>query len=274
MHIFNGNPTDLLKWPGIGISREFVCNLKNAPLKPKATYYDESHKWYLHSLQDIATSNSRRGIVTMFCPFGWDSNDATPSKAEYYAVYKKRMQDWARRFTGQPFVWIQLWNEPYAIFKSPADDALWLSTTADMVDNLRTGGWDGIIVVPGSSWGQDETVIERMGPQLLRGRRDIIFDIHAYEGWSAHPENIAARFAALNAKRLPFLIGEVGPVNQETYDPRPLLDMARTNRISVLAWIYADGNGSNSLLTHDYQPNNASNFNWGSTFKALLAEPH
>ena len=286
MHIFNGNPSDLRKWPGIDIAREFVCNLKNAPLEPGATYYDESHKWTLHSLQALATSNSQRGIVTLFCPFNWDGSDAntgfcgaTPSKTAYYAGYKRRMQDWARQFKGQPYVWIELWNEPYEQLRKTEDDALWLSATSEMVDNLRSTGWDGIIVLSGAAWGQDETVIERMGPQLLRGRQDIIFDIHVYEQWLAHPETIPARVAALRAKRLPFLIGEFGPANGKTcYDTKPLLDAARANHISALAWIYTAPNpgdhGGDFLLTHDYLPNDVSNFKWGSTFKAFLAEPH
>jgi mannan endo-1,4-beta-mannosidase len=286
MHIFNGDPADLLKWRGIEISREFVCNLKCAPLEPGTSYYDEAHKWTLHSLQALATSNSQRGIVTLFCPFNWDGNDkttgfcgATPSKTEYYADYKKRMQDWARQFKGQPYVWIELWNEPYARLKSPADDALWLSATADMVDNLRAAGWDGIIALSGAAWGQDETILERMGPELLRDRQDIVFDIHAYEQWLAHPQTMAARFAALRAKRLPFFIGEFGPANGKTsYDTKPLLDVARSNQISTLAWIYTAPNpgdhGQDFLLAHDYQPNDLNNFNWGSTFKAFLAEPH
>lgn len=286
MHIFNGDPADLLKWPGIEISREFVCNLKNAPLEPGTIYHDAARQWTLHPLQDLATRNSQRGIVTMFCPFNWDGNDkttgfcgATPSKMDYYAGYKQRMQAWARQFKGQPYVWIELWNEPYARLKSPADDALWLSATADMVDNLRAAGWDGIIALSGAAWGQDETILERMGPALLRGRRDIIFDIHTYEQWLAHPETMAARFEALRAKQLPFLIGECGPANGKTsFDMKPLLGIARTNHISTLAWIYTAPNpgdhGGDFLLQHDYLPNDVNNYQWGSTFKAFLAEPH
>lgn len=262
-----------------------MCNLKNAPLAPGTTYRDDSHKWTLHSLQALATDNSRRGIVTMFCPFNWDGIDpktgfcgAVPSKTAYYGEYKKRMRDWAKQFRGQPYVWIELWNEPYERLKGQEDDALWLSAASDMVDNLRSTGWDGIVVLSGAAWGQDETVIERMGPQLLRGRHDIVFDIHAYEQWLAHPETIPARVAALRAKELPFLIGECGPANGKTcYDTKPLLDVARANRISAMAWIYTAPNpgdkGQDFLLTHDYLPNDVANFGWGSAFRAFLAEP-
>jgi hypothetical protein len=49
---------------------------------------------------------------------------------------------------------------------------------SDMVDNLLSAGWTGIIVVPGASWGQDETATERTGQALLRVRKDIVFDIY------------------------------------------------------------------------------------------------
>lgn len=280
MHVFGGDGADLTTWPGITIVREFVGDLKDEPLEPGSAYHDKARNWYLHSLQDVVSHNEARGIVSIVCPWTMDTFKETdfcgsiPIKAAWYADYKSRMRDWARQFKGQKMVWIEVMNEPFVILTTPQDDALWLSSMSDMVDNLRSAGWDGIIVVPGSAWGQDETVIERMGPALLKGRRDILFDVHIYERWLSHPSTIDERIAAIKASRLPFIFAELGPQNNVNFDdPKPFIAAAQKNKLSVLAWgwgTYGKRSPGN-LQTNEGGPYDVDNFGWGSAYKSFLA---
>ncbi|MDR3709307.1 MAG: cellulase family glycosylhydrolase [Capsulimonadaceae bacterium] len=283
MHVFGGDSSEMRTWPGIGIVREFVGNLRDAPLEPRTAFHDEANGNWLHSLQDVVSKNTANGMVTILCPFGWDGtrntvfSGATPSSVAYYSDYKKRMQDWVKQFQGQRNVWIELWNEPFSGRASTGVDARWLSDTGDMADNLRGAGWDGIIVVPGASWGQDETVIERQGAALTSKRGDIVFDVHIYEQWLGKPATIEPRLRKLRSSRLPVVFGEIGPHNNvNVMDPAPFLAAAKaTEQSSVIAWIWSRGEKEpNSLLTRDGQPNDIGNFGWASTYRAFLAEPH
>lgn len=280
MHVFGGDGADLTGWPGITIVREFVGDLKHAPLAPGGIYRDEANNRTLHSLQDIVKNNTKRGIVSLICPWSVDGTPQTsfegvsPMTATWYSDYKARMRDWAKQFRGQQSVMIEVMNEPFEVFKTPSDDDAWLASMADMVDNLRSAGWDGVIVVPGASWGQDESVIERMGPALLKGRKDILFDVHVYERWLRDPATIGSRIAAVKNSGLAFVFGEIGPQNQGIYDPRPFLDAASKNNLSVLAWGWGTwgARSPGCLQTNEGGPyDTESNFGWGSAFKGFLA---
>jgi mannan endo-1,4-beta-mannosidase len=92
------------------------------------------------------------------------------------------MRDWANYAKTQPDVWIEVWNEPYMWNNSNGyTDALWLADMKDMVDNIRSTGATNIILVPGNRQGQGEEAILNQGKNLLTGRSNILFDLHAYE---------------------------------------------------------------------------------------------
>ena len=280
MHIFGGNDPDLVNWSGIGIVREFVGDLEHAPLQGDA-YRDSSHNWTLHPLQQLVNNNRERGIVAILCPFGWDGQKSSeftgckPRSAAWYASYKSCMREWASHFKGQSDVWIEVMNEPFQKLQTESDDEDWLATMKDMVDNLRSAGFDGVIVVPGDAWGQDESVIERVGARLIKDRPNLLFDVHVYDQWLNHPDSIEHRCEQIKSSRLPFVFAELGPGASQSHvcDPRPFIEAARKNNFSVLGWgwgTYGPRQPIN-LQTNAGGPNDVGNFNWGSSFKAFLA---
>jgi len=275
---------DPMYWPGTGIVREFVGDLKNAPLKADETYRDQKHHWTLHGLQGLVDANRKRGLVTILCACGWDAfaetefSGKTPMASPWYDGYKARMREWVSQFKGQPDVWIEVINEPFKPLTSIEDENCWLATMVDMVDNLRSAGWDGIILVPGSGWGQDEAVIEKLGPQLFQGRRDLLFDVHIYNRWLDHPESIPERCARIKASGLPFIFAELGPGSGPKWvrDARPFIKAALENHFSVLAWGWGTWGPRHpiNLELNNGDPNNVGNYNWGTSFKEFLASPH
>jgi len=278
LHVYGGSSDAMPGWR-VGIVREFIRNLKDQPITGAVTYSTTS-KAYFHSLRTIVTENRRNGLVTVLCPFGWDTLEVlglNPSQQPFYGEFKARMRAIAAEFRDEPDVWLEVWNEPYWWQGGRGySDALWLSDMQDMVDNIRAAGNRNIVLVPGSQTGQSEDVILSQGAALLTGRSNILFDIHAYESWllGASQTSIAARIAALKAAGVAIIFGETGPFNSGVQmEVQPLLNAAAAERIGVLAWLWKNDESDRSALrTTGGLPNDVNNGRWGSTFRTYLQQ--
>jgi len=278
LHVYGGNSDAMPGWR-VGLAREFIRNLKDQPITG-APIYSTASKAYFHSLRSIVTDNRRNGLVTVLCPFGWDTLEVlglNPSQQPFYAEFKARMRAIATEFRDEPDVWLEVWNEPYWWQGGRGfSDALWLSDMQDMVDNVRVTGNRSIVLVPGGETGQSERVILTQGPALLAGRSNILFDVHAYEAWlsGASQASIVARIAALKAVGAAIIFGETAPFNAgQQMDVRPLLSAAVAERVGVVAWLWKDDESDRSALrTAGGQPNDADNGAWGSTFRSYLQQ--
>ena len=278
LHVYGGSSDAMPGWR-VGIVREFIRNLNDQPVTGAVTYSTTS-KAYFHSLRTIVTDNRRNGLVTVLCPFGWDTLEVlglNPSQQPYYGEFKARMRAIAAEFRNEPDVWLEVWNEPYWWQGGRGyTDALWLSDMQDMVDNIRATGNRNIVLVPGSQTGQSEGVILSHGTALLAGRSNILFDIHAYESWllGASQTSIAARIAALKAAGVAIIFGETSPFNSGVQmDVQPLLNAAVAERIGVVAWLWKNDESDRSALrTTGGLPNDVNNGRWGSTFRAYLQQ--
>ncbi len=278
LHVYGGNSDAMPGWR-VGIAREFIRNLKDQPITG-AAIYSTTNKAYFHSLRSIVTENRRNGLVTVLCPFGWDTLEVlglNPSQQPFYSEFKARMRAIATEFRDESDVWLEVWNEPYWWEGGRGySDALWLSDMQDMVDNIRVTGNRNIVLVPGSQTGQSEQVILSQGPALLTSRSNILFDIHAYESWliGASQSSIGARIAALKAAGAAIIFGETAPFNSGSQmDVRPLLSAALAARVGVVAWLWKDDASDRiALRTVGGLPNDAGNGAWGSTFRAYLQQ--
>jgi mannan endo-1,4-beta-mannosidase len=278
LHVYGGNSDAMPAWR-VGIAREFIRNLKDQPVTGGAVY-SVANKAYFHSLRSIVTDNRRNGLVTVLCPFGWDTLEVlglNPSAQPFYTEFKSRMRAIATEFRDEPDVWLEVWNEPYWWQGGRGfTEALWLSDMQDMVDNIRATGNRNIVLVPGGETGQSERAILNQGPQLLAGRSNILFDLHAYEQWllGASQASISARIRALHAVGAAVIFGETAPFNSGVQmDVRPLLDAAVAERVGVMAWLWKDDETDRaSLRTAGGLPNDAGNGAWGTTFRAYLQQ--
>ena len=269
----------------VEISREFIGNLREQPIDGGPIQASDG-VWY-HPLQTIVDSNRLHNRITILCPFGWvDANGQqtlltglNPSAQPFYTPYKDKMQRIAEHFSGQPDVWIEVWNEPYHWNNENGyNHDLWLNDMQDMVDNLRwVNGFQNIILVPGNEQGQSEAAILTKGNDLKAGRYNLLFDIHAYEKWLVNTTEaeVISRIEAIHQQGFPFLFGEVGVQNAGNIMPvQHFLDAAGATDISTLAWLWnQDSSYNNALLTDDGQPHaTEANFQWGDRFKAFLEE--
>ena len=278
LHVYGGNSDAMPAWR-VGVVREFIRNLNDQPITGGAIYSATSNA-YFHSLRAIVTDNRRNGLITIFCPFGWDSLDLlglNPSAQPFYPALKARMRAIATEFRDEPDVWLEVWNEPYWWQGGQGySDDLWLSDMQDMVDNIRSTGNRNIVLVPGAQTGQSEAVLLTRGAQLLQGRSNILFDIHAYEQWlvGTSSSGVAARIQAVQNAGLAVIFGEISPFNAGAQmDVRIVLDAAVATRVGAMAWVWKDDATDRAALrTAAGAPNDAGNGAWGTTFRAFLAQ--
>jgi mannan endo-1,4-beta-mannosidase len=147
----------------------------------------------------------------------------------------------------------------------------------DMVDNIRrVNGFQNIIVVPGNEQGQSENSIISEGKDLLAGRYNIIFDLHAYEKWliNTTESDLLGRVEKIQALDIAFLIGEVDVINSSgLMQPQNLLSVMNTTGISTIAWLWnRNSSDQNALLMDDGQANNINNNYWGTTYRTFLCQ--
>jgi mannan endo-1,4-beta-mannosidase len=276
LHTFSAGSSDMISWH-IDIAREFVGNVKEQPLA--GFPIQDANGAYLHSLQAVVDSNRKNNRVTIICPFRWNglaANDFTgkrPTLMPWYADFKIKLAQWATQFKNQEDVWIELWNEPYRFDRADGyTDEIWLSDMNDLAAVIRNTGNKNIILVPCAEQGQDERVLNNNGATFLLGKKNILFDVHAYEKWLLVPNAaMGNRLQQLRLNNIPVIFGEVAPINAGALmNPKPFLDSIYNRGLSVSAWVWKyDGNDQDALLTAQGLPNDNNNNNWGTTFKTL-----
>ncbi len=279
-HTFGAGSRDMNAW-SMDIAREFVGNMKETPLTGWAI--QATNGAYMHSLQAVVDSNRLNRRITILCAFGWDGNAATeftgtrPTQTTWWNDYKIKLRQWAVQFKNQPDVWLEVWNEPYRYDRADGyTDAIWVSDMTEMLNIIRGAGNNNIVLLPCAEQGQDESVLVNKGVSFLSGKKNILFDVHAYEKWLLTGNaNIGTRLAKLKQLNLPVFFGEVAPMNAGTLmNPQAFLDSVYNRGLSVSAWVWKnDGTDLDALMNANGTPNNNNNNNWGSTFKTLAARP-
>ena len=277
-----GDPSLMNEW-NVEIVREFIGNLGEQPISGEAILASDD-VWY-HSLQNIADQNRAHGKITIFCPFGWVNESGerqlltglNPADQSFYQAYKDKMRAIAEHFKDQTDVWIEVWNEPYNWDNQNGySHDLWLSDMQDMVDNLRgVNDFHSVILVPGNEQGQSEDAITARGNQLLEGRYNILFDLHAYEKWllGSTESEVLTRLQTLQNQNFAFVFGEVGIQNVGDVMPvQHFLNAVQSSQTTTLAWLWNQNSEDNSaLLTDDGQPNSTNeNNNWGTVYRTFL----
>jgi len=195
-----------------------------------------------------------KGFVTILTAVWWDSDaihDGTtpypdcqllgsiPSSDSRFLSVQKRWREIAVLFKNQTDVWFGVWNEPYNWKKEQtASSQQWLNDATLLVDNIRSTGANNIIVLCGNAMGQGYEPFMEKGPDLLSGRKNIVFDIHAYQTYwdlnQASIENILTELK--NADIAPVIIGEFSANGTQPY--QSVMHACRTTHTSILAWLW------------------------------------
>jgi mannan endo-1,4-beta-mannosidase len=279
-HVFGAGGSDMNSWH-MDIAREFVGNAKETPVSGNTI--KDSNGAYLYSLQTVVDSNRKNKRITIICAFGWDGTAATlfsgtrPTQTAWWGNFQTTLRQWAAYFKNQPDVWLEVWNEPYRFDRTDGyTDAIWLSDMNTLAGIVRGTGNNNILLIPCAEQGQDESVLNNQGAAFLSGKRNILFDVHAYEKWLLDTDaDIGARLSKLKQNKLPVIFAETAPMNAGTLmNPQSFLDSVYNRGLSVCAWVWKnDGTDQDALLTSAGLPNNINNNNWGSLFQGLALKP-
>jgi mannan endo-1,4-beta-mannosidase len=250
----------------IRIVREVVNDMSECPIGSSAL---GTSMGFLHGLQEISDRNRADGRVTILCMFGWDTKDHRkilghiPSAMPFYAPFKSRLALIAKQFAGQPDVWVDVWNEPYAWDNVGFTESQWLSDMNAFYGVIRAAGNKNIILIPGQAEEGEETVLKDKARDFLAGKINVVAEIHCYNGWTrlsqAESEN---RIQAIHRAGWALILGEVGP-DQYVSDCSRVLNASITQRVSALAWSWSAADGS-SLWS------SGTTTAWGNQFFSYL----
>ena len=206
------------------------------------------------ALQSLVISARNNGQVLILSGFWYDSDALPGGKTSYpgcqllganpqadsrWPAVIKRWKEIANLpfIKNQTDVWFNPWNEPYSWEGLDGyTNAMWEKDSKAMVDSIRSSGATNIIALNGSHMGQGHTVIIERGKNVLQGRSNIIFDIHAYARWDVSVTTIRSRFQALRAAGNAFIIGEFAANGEYVY--QSIMDACRAEKISLLGWLW------------------------------------
>jgi mannan endo-1,4-beta-mannosidase len=252
---------------GIGIVREVVDDFSACPIAHSSGVLKTSIG-YLHPLEDVVKTNRAQGMITILCPFGWDTSSyiqilgATPSAMPWYGAFKARLAAVARTFANQPDVWIDVWNEPYAWDNAGFSESQWSKDMNDLYSVIRQAGNNNIVLIPGQANGGQETVLLHQG-SFLAGKTNVVATIHCYNRWTGDSQaGCEDRIRAIRAAGWALLFGEAGP-DAWVSDCAHLLNASVTQQVPTLAWSWNAGDGS-SLV------NAGAATAWGKQFFPFL----
>ncbi len=205
-------------------------------------------------LQRIVNSARNKGFVTILTAFWWDNDafsngntpypdcqllGATPSEDNRFIGVQTRWRQIAKLFKNQDDVWFGVWNEPYDWRKEDtASSAQWLKDAELMVDNIRETGAENIIVLCGNAMGQGHEPFLEKGTELMHSRKNIVFDIHAYQTyWNVSTSVIESRLNELKTANIaPVIIGEFAANGEQPY--KNIINACRATKTSLLAWLW------------------------------------
>lgn len=231
-----------------------------------------------NDLDKLIQAFTSRGVVVMVTAHDrtggyYEGNDLTTLVSWY--------TDLATRYRHNPYVWFDVMNEPgwnYSFGTFP-DRERWTMVHRAVVQAIRdTAKANNIIMVEGSSWGQDgpgwnndpvsveDSALLSGFPQdvlTIDGKKydDIIQSIHVYDQWGFVGGSIdATRMAdyfdrVLTTNTIPMVVGEYGVQNNTTNTTPAVQNMfaaAVPRNIGRVVWHW-DGGDGNDLTKYTAQ---------------------
>ncbi len=172
--------------------------------------------------------------------------------------------DMAKKYKSNTYVWFNAANEPVW-----SDNNAWITFQNKYYDLVRANGAENIFVADalnaGNDGGWDGAMLlydDPIGPDLVKGRCNVLLAMHAYGG-TASRIGTEKYFETIQNKNLPLVIGELGyTVDGSTTAGNFELNRQGTNEALELA----PGRGIGLLFWHGTHGDNYSLKNDGGPF--------
>jgi hypothetical protein len=185
--------------------------------------------------------------------------DATATSLTQAVTYWKEIKS---ALVGQEaYVIINIGNEPYGNINA----ANWVNATKNAIAEMRSAGFQHMLMVDAPDWGQDWEFIMRNNAASIFNSdalKNTVFSIHMYEVFDT-PGPVQNYVSAFVNAGLPLVIGEFGPVNGGPgADVNAVMATAQANGIGYLGWEWS-GDGDHELdMVTDFDPSQETP--WGN----------
>ncbi|MEY2397529.1 MAG: endoglucanase [Actinomycetota bacterium] len=196
----------------------------------------------------------------------WSANQKAPD--EFNLAFVKML---GLRYKDRPYVAIDLYNEPHDInwetwqHGGNIDDAYTAVGMQDLLDGVRSTGFNGLVFATGPQWGND---LRSIATEPLRNDADVVYGAHEYPytcGTTTVPQSepyecnghqypgfLDNQIAPAIATRA-VMLTEFGTQRPSDGEMRAPIQWAEDHHIGWIAWLWCSGDTTNyCLLTPDH----------------------
>jgi endoglucanase len=238
--------------------------------KAYATRVDQIVKWG-EQLKMLIVLDDHHGTQGKTCGTGkWHNLERAPDI--HNLAFVKQL---ASRYKDNPYVAIDLYNEPYLIF-----DDVWRNGgpvfggyrgvgMQQLLDAVRSTGAKNLVFVTGNLWGNDLRMVVN---QRLINDRDVVYAAHAYpfqcDGveWGnkpficrgkRYPQHLDTHIKVAIGK-LPVMLTEFGTFRPYAGEMSEPIEWAEANKVGWAAWLWCRGPVGNFCLLSEGAGNKPS----------------
>ncbi len=163
----------------------------------------------------------------------------------------------------EAYVIINIGNEPYGN-KHTAD---WVTDTENAIVEMRTAGFQHMLMIDAPNWGQDwENIMRNNAADILASdpNGNTVFSIHMYGVFDTE-NKVKSYVSAFVDAGLPLVIGEFGHQHSDgNPDEDAIMSVAETNGIGYMGWVWSNTTGNEGYLdmVTNFNPNRLTS--WGN----------
>jgi hypothetical protein len=159
----------------------------------------------------------------------------------------------------EAYVIINLGNEPYGNVNTSG----WINATKNAIADMRTAGFQHMLMVDAPDWGQDWEFIMRDNAASIFNsdpNKNTVFSIHMYGVFDTF-NKIQSYLASFVNAGLPLVIGEFGHQHTDgNPDEDSIMSVAVSNEIGYLGWMWSGGGYLDMVA--NFNPNRLTS--WGN----------
>lgn len=175
------------------------------------------------TLIDYYTS---RGIVVVFDVHENIGGFIEGQELTDYLIF---VRDLVSQYKDNPYLWLDLHNEPGSLEGQSADFTRWRNEMSTILDEVRRVDPNKVLLVSGAAWGQDTGPVWSSAPvvssqsallsnsDLITRHPNVLPTFHVYDQWTFGRERLhdfVSRLYALTSR--PVVIGEYGSINNNS----------------------------------------------------------
>lgn len=274
-----------------------------SPWKDHVVYFDEPLTFdpstvdlRTHNLVPLIDRYTEAGIVVVLSLHDFIGGYYD---GEHMADYLQVLEQVATRYKDNPYLWIDIHNEPGRFEGRDGDYSTWRSQMTMALDTVRAIAPDMILWLSGTAWGQDtgprwghanvnpaESAL-LANDDIVNAYDNLVLTVHTYDQWQFGEARLENYFDMLmQSYDKPIIVGEYGPSLGGNSIPTPtilhnVLDQADYASVGRVAWTWAAwdandlvdrGDGSGYRIDDCAIPSNLTDFGqlvWDDNHAAL-----